>query len=216
MEIVNYEKKEMMPLTDDEKRKYEKYIYCHICKRNFCDNKNEKNKFKIDHDHYTGKFRGPAHSICNLRYRIQREISIAIHNGSTYGYHLIIKELVEEFKSDFNCLGENTEKYITFSVPIKKENKAGKTITYKIRFINSFRFMNTSLAKLTNNLSEINNKDCKKCMERNKTKLECQYIKYNKNKLICKCKKCDDITYKPISGLIETFPSAYQFCNKIS
>ena len=191
-------------------------MYCHICKRKFCYDKNEKSKFKIyekvrDHDHYRGKFRGAAHSICNLRYSIQREIPIVIHNGSTYDYHLIIKELAEEFKSDFNCLGENTEKYITFSVPIKKENKDGKTI---IKLIDSFRFMNISLVKLTDNLSEINNKDCKKCMERNKTKSECQYIKYNKNKLIYKCKKCDGISYKPISRLIEKFPSVYQFCNK--
>ena len=70
-----------------------------------------------DHCHYTRKFRGAAHSICNLRYKVPREIPIVIHNGSTYDYHFIIKELSEEFK----CLGENTEKYITFSVPIKKE-----------------------------------------------------------------------------------------------
>ena len=41
------------------------------------------------------------------------------------------KELAEEFKSKFKCLVENTEKYITFSVPIKKENEDGETITYK-------------------------------------------------------------------------------------
>ena len=149
-------------------------MYCHICKRKFCYDKNEKNKFKIyekvrDHDHYRGKFRGAAHSICNLRYSIQREIPIVIHNGSTYDYHLIIKELAEEFKSDFNCLGENTEKYITFSVPIKKENKDGKTITYKIKFIDTYRYIDSKLSDLTDNLLEINNKDSKKCMERKKT-----------------------------------------------
>ena len=47
------------------------------------------------------------------------------HNESTYDYHFIIKELVKEFEGNFECLGESTEKYITFSVPIKKkiENK---------------------------------------------------------------------------------------------
>ena len=44
------------------------------------------------------------------------------HNGSTYDYHFIIKELAEDFKGEFTCLGENTEKYISFSVPIKKEH----------------------------------------------------------------------------------------------
>ena len=74
--------------------------------------------------------------------------------------------------------------------------------------------MNTSLANLTDNLSEINNKDCKKCMERNKIKSECQYIKYNKNKLIYKCKRCNDKLYKSVYDLTERFPNTYQFCNK--
>ena len=73
-----------------------------------------------DHCNYTGKCRGAAHDICNLRYKIPKEIPIVFHNGSTYDYHLIIKELVKEFEGKFECLGENTEKYITFSGPIKK------------------------------------------------------------------------------------------------
>ena len=43
------------------------------------------------------------------------------HNGSTYDYHFIIKELAKEFEGELECLGENTEKYITFSVPTKKQ-----------------------------------------------------------------------------------------------
>ena len=75
------------------------------------------------------------------------------HNGSTYDYHIITKELAEEFEGEFECLGENTEKHITFSVPIKKEitkkDKDGNDkiteILYKIKFIDSFKFMSTSL-----------------------------------------------------------------------
>ena len=48
---------------------------------------------------------------------------------------------MEEFKGEFECLGENTEKYITFSVPLKKENDNGKKITYKLKFIDSCRFI---------------------------------------------------------------------------
>ena len=73
------------------------------------------------------KFRGAAHSICNLRYKVPKEIPVVIHNGSTYDYHFIIKQLVEKFKGQFKCL-ENTEKYITFSVPIKKKLHNGKTV----------------------------------------------------------------------------------------
>ena len=79
-----------------------------------------------NHCHYTGKFRGAAHSICNLSYKVPKEIPVVIHNGSTCDYHFVIKQLAEEFKSQFECLGENTKKYITFSVPIKKEVPNGK------------------------------------------------------------------------------------------
>ena len=58
-----------------------------------------------------------------------------------YDYHFIIKELAEAFKGKFECLGENTEKYISFSVPIRKEHNNGETITYKIKFVDTCRFM---------------------------------------------------------------------------
>ena len=107
-------------------KKFAKYV-----KIEFNTDENHKNAFKLYHDvrdhcHYTGKFRGAAHSICNLRH-----------------------------KTPIECLGENTEKYIIFSVPISKELDNGKTITYKLKFIGSFRFMSTSLSKPVNNLSEI-------------------------------------------------------------
>ena len=99
------------------------------------------------------------------------------HNGSTYDYHFIIKDLAEEFLGEFECLGEKTEKYITFSVPIKKEttkkDKNGNDkitkISYKIKFIDSCRFLSTSLSNLVSNLSEgfHNDRciDCKSCLD---------------------------------------------------
>ena len=81
-----------------------------------------KKHYKVSDDcHYTGKYRGAAHNICNLRYKIPKEIPVVFHNGSTYDYHFIIKELVKEFDGNFECLGENTGICITFSVPIKKK-----------------------------------------------------------------------------------------------
>ena len=150
-EKINFEEKEMLPLTNREIKSYEKQKICHICKKEFCDDKNKK---KVrDHCHFTRKFRGAAHSGCNLRYKVPKEIPIVFHTGSTYDYHFIIKKLAEEFKGEFECLGENTEKYITFSVPLKKENDNGKKITYKLKFIDSYRFMSTSLSNLVDNLS---------------------------------------------------------------
>ena len=110
-------------------------------------------------DHYTGKYRGAAHSICNLKYKIPKEIPIAFHNGSTYDYHFIIKQLAKEFKGNFDCLGENGEKQITLSVPIKKELDNDKAIIYKPKFTDSYKFISTSLSSLADNLSEINKKE---------------------------------------------------------
>ena len=73
-----------------------------------------------DHCHYKVKFRGAAHSDCNLKYKVLNNIPIVIHNAS-YDTHFIITQLVEEFKGELNCIGENMEKYITFSVPVKKK-----------------------------------------------------------------------------------------------
>ena len=74
------------------------------------------------HCHYTGECRGAASSICNLKYSVPKKIPIIIHNGSNYDDHFIMKELAQKFKKQFICLGENTEKYITFAIPI--ENKS--------------------------------------------------------------------------------------------
>ena len=110
-EVINYEEKEKIPLTDEENKSYEKQkVKISYMQKEFCKNENEKNEFKLykkvrDHCCYTGKFRGAAHSICNLRYKVPTEILTVIHNGSLYDYHLIIKQLAEEFKGQFECLG---------------------------------------------------------------------------------------------------------------
>ena len=87
--------------------------------------------------------------------------------GSNYDYHFIIQELANKFEGQFECLGENTAKYKTFSVLIEKEirkvDKDGNediiTISYKIPFQ-----INISLSNLVDNLAEgihkIKRKDC--------------------------------------------------------
>ena len=93
-------------------------------------------------------------------------IPIIIHNAS-YETHFTINQLAEEFKGELNCTGENMEKYIIFSVPIKKEGDNGKKTAYKLRFIDSFRFMSTSLSELVDNMSGIfNTIECKSCIEK--------------------------------------------------
>ena len=210
IKIINYEKKKMISLTTEEKVHYNKQKVCYICKKEF-DNNDKKQQKVRDHCHYTGKYRDAVHNICNLRYKVPKEIPVVFHSGSTYDYHFIIKELAKEFEGNFECSGENTEKYITFSVQIKKkiENK-DLEITYKIKFIDSYRFMSLSLSKLVDNLSKgiHNNKyvDCKSNLD---------YVRITKNeKLLLKCFNCDSYYKKKFNkDLIKKLKSTYSFCN---
>ena len=120
-----------------------------------------------------------------------------------------IKQLAEDFKGQFECLGENTEKYITFSVPIKKELDNSKTITYKLKFIDSFRFMSTSLSSLVDNLSEkLHSDKCKDC------KSELDYMSVKDNQLIFQCLECKKNYKKDFNKeSIKRFANTYEFCN---
>ena len=105
------------------------------------------------------------------------------------------------------------EKYVTFSVPIKKEGDNDKKIAYKLRFIDSFRFMSTSLSELVDNMSGIfNSIECKSCIEKIKINSECCFFGLRNNRLIYKCKECKEQWKRPINKLIKNFPSVYQLC----
>ena len=98
----------MIPLTYEENEFYKKQKVCYICKKGFSTNNDNKKYHKVrDHCHYTGKYRGAVHSICNLRYKTLTEILVIFHNGSIYDYHFIIKELAEKPEGQFECLGAN-------------------------------------------------------------------------------------------------------------
>ena len=174
----------MMTLTEEENKSYKEQEACDICKTKFCmdeDDEDYKNKKKVrDHCHYTGKFRGAAHSKCNLNYKVPNNMSIVIHNAS-YDNHFIINESAKECKGQLTCIGENMEKYITFSVPIKNECDDGKTVTHKLTFIDSFRFIAASVSEHVDNLSGFfNSIECKSCMDRKKINSECKFIKLKK------------------------------------
>ena len=112
--------------------------------------------------HFTGEYRGAAHSKSNLKYSVPKKIPIAFHNGSNYDYHFNHKRVSRIIYKKFNCLGRNTEKCTIFTVLIEKEvtriDKNGeevtKNISYILQFIDSARFMASSLSNLVNNLSE--------------------------------------------------------------
>ena len=159
---MNFEEKLMIPLSDDEKTQHDNAKVCFLCKEEFCiDKKSQdyKNYRKVRyHCHFTGKYCAAAHSICNLKYKVPKFVPVLFYNGSTYDNHLIMKQLAEDFNGYFSCIGENMEKYISFSRTFIKEsadsNRKKKPNAYSLRFIDSYKFMNRGLDDLDENLAE--------------------------------------------------------------
>ena len=124
--------------------------------------------------------------------------------------------MAEEFKGkEFECLGENTEKYISFSMPIKKEREkdSGETITYKIKFIDRCRSMSSKLSNLVGNMSGIfNSIEYKSCIEKIKINSECCFVGSKNSRLVYRCKECKEEWKRLIIELIEKFPRMCKFC----
>ena len=109
-----------------------------------------------DHCHYTGLYRGPTHSLCNLRYKIPSYIPVVFHNLSGYDTHLFIRELGAH-TSDIEVIAKNKEDHINFSIKVPVDsyidkNGEEKDKLIELRFIDSFKFMSSSLDSLTKNL----------------------------------------------------------------
>ena len=156
--IANIPPKKMI-ITDKEREQYENETRCWTCKGEFDDDEKVK-----DHCHFTGRYRGAAHNLCNLKYRKPNFTPVIFHNLSGYDSHLFIKNLGFS-EGNIDCIPNNEEKYISFSKSIqvgsymkKVKNEKGEhaekeiKLTHTIRFIDSFKFMAASLDSLVNNL----------------------------------------------------------------
>ena len=124
--LINYQRKPMIPLTDSERVLHDSQKVCFLCEKESCTDKNNKKEYKRickvrDHCHFTGKYRCAAHSKCNLQYKVPKVIPVVFHNVSAYDNHFIIGQLAKDYNDYFSCIGENTEKYISFSITIIKE-----------------------------------------------------------------------------------------------
>ena len=117
----------MKPLTREQWRKYDRATTCHISLEGF------KDDIKVrDHCHYTGKYRGPTHRNCDLRYRIPHYIPIVFHNLSEYGVHLFVRELGKKFNTGkIGVIAENKEKYISFNIDVVVDSH--RTIQVKLK-----------------------------------------------------------------------------------
>ena len=109
-----------------------------------------------DHFHLSGKFRGAPHEVCNLKYKVPKFIPVVFHNLSGYDSHLFIKTLGNS-EVDISSIPKNEENYISCTKQVivdKFVNKEGKEVSVKreLIFIDSLRFMASSLDKLSSNL----------------------------------------------------------------
>ena len=140
-----------LKLTPTEQELFNKAETCHICKKELLNDKVR------DHCHFTGKYRGAAHNSCNLQCRKPMILPVIFHNLQGYDAHLFIKQL-SHLAGDLSCIPSTEEKYISFSKKIKvdeyKSRRTGETVSlcFEIRFIDSYKFLQTSLANLVRNL----------------------------------------------------------------
>ena len=156
-DIANIEVKEMI-FTEEDRKHFNNASDCWICGE-----KLENDRVR-DHCHFTGRYRGPAHNKCNLKYRKPNNISVFFHNLSGYDSHLFIKKIGCSINKNENikCIPTNEEKYISFTKTIvtgQYTNKKGKVKdkTFDIVFKDSLKFMSSSLEALVNNLPAFKN-----------------------------------------------------------
>ena len=149
----------MLPLTKSQLKKHKTAKECHICFKEFKD----KGKVRY-HCHYTGVYRGAAHFGCNLRYKIPNYIPV--HNLAGYDAHLFMRELAK-YTTDIGVIAKilkitfHSQDYISFIFQVDKyvdKNGEEKFKEIELRFIDSFKFMSSSLDSLVNNLAKGNHK----------------------------------------------------------
>ena len=146
--------KKNMRITRKGEGDFQKALVCHICEDQLRDDKVR------DHCHLTGRYRGAAHSQCNLNYKLPKFYPVIFHNLSGYDTHMFIKDLAET-EGEIDCIAKTEEDYISFTkiIVVDVYEEEGKKIPVKrnIRFLDSFRFMPSSLAELANNLTRHDN-----------------------------------------------------------
>ena len=144
-----YKNPKPLRLTNAEQKSFKEATICHICSVKLGEDRVR------DHCHFTGKYRGAAHNGCNLSLRQLKLLPVIFHNLQGYDAHLFIKQLYR-LEGDLDCIPSTEEKYISFIKKIKVDEYLSKgeskKLYFEIRFIDSFKFLQTSLANLVSNL----------------------------------------------------------------
>ena len=124
-------------MSAEENERFQMTNVCWICSGLI---KNTDNKVR-DHCHITRKYRGVAHYSCNIYLKISRKVPVIFHNLKGYGSHLIFKEL-SKFNLKISVIPNGLEKYRAF------------ILSKNLVFIDNMLFINSSLDKLVNNLTD--------------------------------------------------------------
>ena len=151
--------KKMFPLTDEEWKTFREAAVCWLCRKKFGNGNLRKVR---DHCHFSGRFRGAAHSLCNFKFQRPKFTPVFFHNLQNYDAHLFVRALgtLDEVRN-VTCIPNNEEKYISFSLKfeLKKERREvaeGEwkefVVKHEIRFLDSFKFTLAGLSSLVENL----------------------------------------------------------------
>ena len=146
-----YRRPKPLVMNSKTQKEFNAAVNCHICSRELGDDRVR------DHCHFTGEYRGAAHNKCNLMCKKPRILPVIFHNLQGYDAHLFIKQLAK-IDGKLECIPSTEEKYISFSKTIKVgeyKHISGDIlpINFEIRFLDSYKFLQTSLANLVSNLS---------------------------------------------------------------
>lgn len=133
----------MKKLTSFETMNFQSAETCHIC-----GNMLGKDRV-LDHCHFTGEYRGAAHTNCNLQLKKPRFIPVVFHNLAKYDAHFIIKTLATKIPGMVQVIPRNEELYVSFTKTIPSSRDKNFSNHMKLRFIDSFQFMTSSLDYLS-------------------------------------------------------------------
>ena len=157
--------KEMKPMIlnkeDIQRQNTEKY--CHLCEeRLMLSNEGvvfDSNQIRVaDHCHICGQYEGPAHAICNLQCKQVSFIPVVAHNSMHYDIHLFFKELAK-YPGETRVIPKSMENYVSVSkfIPMNEYTN------FELRFLDSFKFLSSSLSNLSNSLSPTDFNFIKNC-----------------------------------------------------
>ena len=168
-----YSKPKPYNLTSQEEKDFQSARHCHTCEKKLFRDEGTGKILKVrDHCHFTGEYRGAAHNECNLKCKKPLILPVIFHNLQSYDSRLFIKQLAK-VSGDLSCIPSTEEKYISFSKKIVVDHyfskKMGKLLPkkFEIRFIDSFKFLSTSLNDLVSNLQPSDFKNLNRVIKNN-------------------------------------------------